>query len=46
MRNVKCVGVTPDSVSYRILYQILDKDKIAIVGVVHGQRLFESQWLR
>ncbi len=32
--------------SYRILYQILDKDKIAIVGVVHGQRLFESQWLR
>jgi len=32
--------------SYRILYKILDEDRIAIVGVVHGQRLFESQWLQ
>ena len=32
--------------SYRILYKILDEGKIAIVGVVHGQRLFDSQWLQ
>jgi addiction module RelE/StbE family toxin len=32
--------------SYRILYKILDEEKIAIVGVVHGQRLFDSQWLQ
>jgi toxin ParE1/3/4 len=31
---------------YRILYKILDEDRIAIVGVVHGQRLFDSQWLQ
>ncbi len=31
--------------SYRILYKILDEDRIAIIGVVHGQRLFDSQWL-
>jgi toxin ParE1/3/4 len=32
--------------SYRVLYKILDEDKIAIVGVVHGQRLFDPQWLQ
>jgi toxin ParE1/3/4 len=32
--------------SYRILYQILDEHRIAIVGVVHGQRLFDSHWLQ
>lgn len=32
--------------SYRILYKILDEDRIAVVGVVHGQRLFDSQWLQ
>jgi addiction module RelE/StbE family toxin len=32
--------------SYRILYKILDKNRIAIVGVVHGQRLFDPQWLQ
>lgn len=31
--------------SYRILYRILDERTIAIVGVVHGQRLFDPQWL-
>ncbi len=31
---------------YRILYKILDEDRIAIVGVVHGRRLFDSQWLQ
>lgn len=31
--------------SYRILYKILDEDRIAIVGVVHGYRLFDPQWL-
>ena len=32
--------------SYRILYKILDEDRIAVIGVVHGQRLFDSQWLQ
>ncbi|MBN2128676.1 MAG: type II toxin-antitoxin system RelE/ParE family toxin [Sedimentisphaerales bacterium] len=32
--------------SYRILYKILNEKKIAIVGVVHGQRLFDPQWLQ
>jgi toxin ParE1/3/4 len=31
--------------SYRILYKILGKNRIAIIGVVHGQRLFDPQWL-
>ena len=31
--------------SYRILYKLLSEDKIAIIGVVHGNRLFNSQWL-
>ena len=31
--------------SYRILYRILDEKRIAIVGVVHGYRLFDPQWL-
>jgi len=31
--------------SYRILYQILNEDRIAIVGVVHGYRLFDPQGL-
>jgi toxin ParE1/3/4 len=31
--------------SYRILYKILDENRIAIVAVVHGQRLFDPQWL-
>ena len=31
--------------SYRILYKITDKNRIAIVGVVHGRRLFDHQWL-
>ena len=31
--------------SYRILYKILDEKKIAIIGVVHGHRLFDPDWL-
>lgn len=31
--------------SYRIFYKIIDKNRIAIVGVVHGSRLFDPQWL-
>ena len=31
--------------SYRILYKILNEDKIAIIGVVHGKRLFDHDWL-
>ena len=30
---------------YRILYKLLSEDKVAIIGVVHGNRLFNSQWL-
>ena len=32
--------------SYRILYKILDENRIAVIGVVHGQRLFDPQWLQ
>jgi addiction module RelE/StbE family toxin len=31
--------------SYRILYKILGENRIAVVGVVHGRRLFDPQWL-
>jgi toxin ParE1/3/4 len=31
--------------SYRILYKILSENRIAVLGVVHGQRLFDPQWL-
>ena len=31
--------------SYRILYKILSSNKVSIIGVVHGKRLFESEWL-
>jgi toxin ParE1/3/4 len=32
--------------SYRILYKILNENRIAVIGVVHGQRLFDPQWLQ
>jgi addiction module RelE/StbE family toxin len=32
--------------SYRILYKILDENRIAIMGVVHGHRLFDPEWLK
>jgi addiction module RelE/StbE family toxin len=31
--------------SYRILYKIADKSRIAIVGVVHGRQLFDPEWV-
>lgn len=31
--------------SYRILYKILNENQIAIIGVVHGYRLFDPSWL-
>ena len=31
--------------SYRILYKLLSEDRIAIIGVVHGNRLFNPEWL-
>jgi toxin ParE1/3/4 len=31
--------------SYRIMYKIMDENRIIIVGVVHGRRLFDPQWL-
>ncbi len=31
--------------SYRILCKIVDENRIAVVGVVHGYRLFDPQWL-
>jgi len=32
--------------SYRILYKILDENRIAVMGVVHGHRLFDPDWLK
>jgi addiction module RelE/StbE family toxin len=32
--------------SYRVLYKIIDENRIAIVGVVHGRQLFDPQWLK
>ena len=31
--------------SYRILYKIISENRIAIIGVVHGYRLFDPSWL-
>lgn len=31
--------------SYRILYKIAEPSRVAVVGVVHGRRLFDPQWL-
>ena len=31
--------------SYRILYKILNENQIAIIGVVHGYRVFDPSWL-
>ena len=31
--------------SYRIFYKIINENQIAIIGVVHGYRLFDSSWL-
>jgi toxin ParE1/3/4 len=31
--------------SYRILYKVIDENRIVILGVVHGRRLFDPQWL-
>lgn len=31
--------------SYRILYKILTENKVAVIGVVHGRRLFDPNWL-
>jgi len=31
--------------SYRIFYKILNDKKVAIIGVVHGRRLFNPDWL-
>lgn len=32
--------------SYRILYKIIDESNIAIIGVIHGQRLLDIHWLK
>jgi len=32
--------------SYRVLYRILDEERIAVGGVLHGHRLFDSRRLR
>ncbi len=31
--------------SYRIFYKIINENQIAIIGVVHGYRLFDPSWL-
>jgi toxin ParE1/3/4 len=30
--------------SYRIFYKIIDENQIAIIGVVHGYKLFDPSW--
>jgi toxin ParE1/3/4 len=32
--------------SFRILYKILSAEKVAIIGIVHGKRLFDPDELR
>jgi toxin ParE1/3/4 len=32
--------------SYRILYKILSENKVAIIGVVHGRKLFDPDFLK
>jgi mRNA-degrading endonuclease RelE of RelBE toxin-antitoxin system len=32
--------------SFRILYKILDENRVAVIGVVHGYRLFDPEWLK
>ncbi len=31
--------------SYRIFYKIINDNQIAVIGVVHGYRLFDPSWL-
>jgi len=31
--------------SYRVFYKIINENQIAIIGVVHGYRLFDSSWV-
>jgi toxin ParE1/3/4 len=31
--------------SYRIFYKIIDENQIAIIGVVHGYKLFDPSWV-
>jgi toxin ParE1/3/4 len=31
--------------SYRIMYKILSEDRAVVIGVVHGKRLFNSDWM-
>jgi hypothetical protein len=31
--------------SYRIFYKIINENQIAIIGVVHGYRLFDPSWV-
>ena len=31
--------------SYRIFYKILNEKKVAIIGIVHGRRLFDADWV-
>ena len=31
--------------SYRILYKLINENKVAIIGIVHGRRLFDPDWL-
>jgi toxin ParE1/3/4 len=32
--------------SYRILYKILNEEKVAIIGVVHGRKLFDPDFIK
>ncbi len=32
--------------SFRVLYRIISEDRIVVIGVVHGQRLLDPEWLK
>ena len=31
---------------FRVLYRIISEDRIVVIGVVHGQRLLDPEWLK
>ena len=31
--------------SYRIFYKIINENRIAVIGVVHGYKLFDPSWV-
>ena len=55
-RHPRCGSIIPERnddayrelriFSYRLLYRLADADTIHLLAVVHGKRLFDTDWLR